>query len=142
MTSLPSECVIYARFAIREHVYMLEASFYTCIMDLQITKVQEDAMEELERRLSEVKDQTGATYITETVMLQTMKTHIQQHIDSAKQQWMKLVCSVHLYGICMCSFEMCVQCRFRLMSKCFLSPYIVDSTGFVSSDRVCESAEK
>lgn len=51
-------------------------------------------MAELEKRLSEVKDQTGATYITETVMLQTMKTQIQQHIDSAKQQWMKLVGSM------------------------------------------------
>lgn len=75
-------------------------------------------MAELEKRLSEVKDQTGATYITETVMLQTMKTQIQQHIDSAKQQWMKLVGSMCLR--CVCSVR-----SFKVMSSCFLSPYNV-----------------
>ena len=72
------------------HMYM-----YMYTVTVQILRMQTDMMVELERRLAEVWNLTQATYVTETVMMQTLQAQIEQQLDTAKQQWMKLVSSVH-----------------------------------------------
>ena len=63
---------------------------------VQILRMQTDMMAELEKRLGEVWNQTQSTYITSTVMMQTLQVQIEQHLDTAKQQWMKQVSRVHV----------------------------------------------
>jgi SUN domain-containing protein 1/2 len=58
---------------------------------VEILRMQTDMMAELEKRLGEVWNQTQSTYITSTVMMQTLQVQIEQHLDTAKQQWMKLI---------------------------------------------------
>ena len=73
---------------------------YTYIyMTVQILRMHTDMMAELERRLTEVWNLTQSTYVTETVMMQTLEVQIKQHLETAKQQWMKLVGSVYWFTV-------------------------------------------
>ena len=64
---------------------------------LQISRVQTEVMAVLEDRLAEVWNQTQSTYITEAIVIENVKTQIQQHLNSTKQQWMKVVSVVRVY---------------------------------------------
>lgn len=57
---------------------------------VQISRVQTD-MTALEERLTESWNQTETLYLTETMVLQILQTQLQQHLNTAKQEWLKLV---------------------------------------------------
>ena len=48
-------------------------------------------VEALEARLTEMWNETESTFVSEAVLLQLLQTHIHQHLNSAKQEWLKLV---------------------------------------------------
>ena len=48
-------------------------------------------VESLETRLAEMWNQSQSTFITEAIALQMVQLHIQQQLNSAKQEWLKLV---------------------------------------------------
>ena len=74
-------------------------------------------MTKLESRLAEVWNMTQSTYITETVMMQTLQVQIEQHLETAKQQWMKLVSNftVACKGIYTCMYYM-----YMYMCTCYI----------------------
>ena len=48
-------------------------------------------VESQETRLVEMWNQSQSTFITEAIALQMVQLHIQQQLNSAKQEWLKLV---------------------------------------------------
>ena len=48
-------------------------------------------VEGLETRLAEMWNQSQSTFITEAIALQMVQLQIQQQLNSAKREWLKLV---------------------------------------------------
>ena len=66
------------------HVYVYHS------VTVQVFRVQAD-IKALEERLTETWNETESSYLTEAMVLQMLQAQIQQHLDTAKQEWLKLV---------------------------------------------------
>ena len=60
------------------------------MMVAQVSRLQAD-VDALKARLTEIQNETKSTYVTEAVVLEILQAQIQQHLNTAKQDWLKLV---------------------------------------------------
>ena len=69
---------------------------------VQMTTLQGEVEALLERRLAEVANQTAeSSDATKALMMETMSSRIELHLETAKQQWMALVsATVCMGGVC------------------------------------------
>ena len=72
----------------------------------------------MDQRLSEMWNQINSSAITKALMVQTVASEIQLHLDSAKEQWMKLVCTVHVYTCTYTYMYMCGMIRIHCIHVC------------------------
>ena len=80
---------------------------------VQILSVQNELKAVLDQRLAEVINNTKSSGVSKDFMLESVESQIQQHLDVAKEQWMKQVteplafeCIIHVCihaGMCMYS---------------------------------------
>ena len=99
-------CTHIARVITFSWINMCILSQHTWHTNVQILSVQNELKEVLDQRIAEVMNSTETSGVSEELMLQTMESQIQQHLDVAKEQWLKqvsvnsLFTYVYIYTYC------------------------------------------